>query len=461
MCAAPSRAYVAPMPATHAMGHADAAWLHMDRPTNLMVITSAMWFEEPLDLDALRRVVQERLVDRYPRFSQRVVEGLTGPHWEDVPDFDVAPHIHHLALPAPGDAAVLQQVVADLMAQPLERSRPLWDLYLFDGYGPGCAVVTRMHHAIADGIALSRVMLGLTDEADVRAAAHLAEPETRRSPLPLEGTLRETARFARGVLHEAAETLLHPAHLADLAREGRDDAAALATFLLSPNERRHALHDALGTTQSASWSRPLSLARIRGIARERHATINDVLVACVAAAVRDELWRRGEQPEDVHAMVPFNLRPLDEPLPRDLGNRFGLVLLALPVGVSDPEERVAEAHRRMVAIKRSRQGAVSYGILGAMGHAPAAVEAVGVDLFSGKATMVLTNVPGPREPVYLAGVRLRGVLGWAPCSGAVGMSVSIFSYDGEVTVGFMVNGRLIDDAAELVAAFERAVDELG
>jgi hypothetical protein len=159
-------------------------------------------------------------------------------------------------------------------------------------------------------------------------------------------------------------------------------------------------------------------------------------------------------------MVPFNLRPLDQPLPRDLGNRFGLVLLALPVGVSDAEERVAEARRRMLAIKRSRQGAVSYGILGAMGHAPAAVEALGVDLFSGKATMVLTNVPGPREPVYLAGVRLRGVLGWAPCSGSVGMSVSIFSYDGEVTVGFMVNGRLIDDAGELVAAFERAVDEL-
>jgi WS/DGAT/MGAT family acyltransferase len=200
------------MPATHAMGHADAAWLHMDRPTNLMVITSAMWFEEPLDLDALRAVVQERLVDRYPRFSQRVVEGLTGPHWEDVPDFDPAPHLHHLALPAPGDAAVLQHVVADLMAQPLERSRPLWDLYLLDGYGDGCAVVTRMHHAIADGIALTRVMLGLTDEAEVRARAQLAEPEARRPPLPLEGTLRETARFARGVLHETTETLLHPGH---------------------------------------------------------------------------------------------------------------------------------------------------------------------------------------------------------------------------------------------------------
>lgn len=449
------------MATTHAMRHADAAWLHMDRPTNLMVITSAMWFDEPLDASDLREVVQERLVDRYPRFSQRVVEGPTGPHWEDVPGFDTALHVHHLALPAPGDAAALQRAVADLMSQPLERSRPLWDLYLLDGYGNGCAILSRMHHAIADGIALTRVMMGLTDDAHGREALRFAPPSEERHPRPLEGTLRETARFARGALHEATETLLHPGHLADLAREGVADADALARMLLSPEERRHPLHGDLGLRQRAAWSSPISLARIRDVAHAREVTINDVLVACVAGAVREQLEREGEPPEDIHAMVPFNLRPLDQPLPRDLGNRFGLVILSLPVGVADTEERVAEAHRRMQRIKDSRQGAVSYGIIDAIGHLPTAVESRIVDLFSSKATMVLTNVPGPREPVFVAGARLRGVLGWAPCSGAVGMSVSIFSYDGDVTVGFMVNGRLVEDAGELVAAFERAVDELG
>jgi WS/DGAT/MGAT family acyltransferase len=448
------------MGTTHAMSHADAAWLHMDRPTNLMTITSAMWFDTPIEVSRLRDVVMERLVEPYPRFSQVVVEGLTGPHWEDHADFDVDLHLHHMALPAPGDAAVLQGVVADIMSQPLDRSRPLWSLTLFDGYGDGCALVCRMHHAIADGIALSRVMLGLTDDAEHARTARFAPASTARRRLPLEGTARELAHLAGAAAHEATETLVHPEHLGELLREGVEDAKAVASLLVAGNERTHALHGELGVAQRVAWSRPIPLEDVKAAGRRREATVNDVLVACVAASVRAHLLARSERPEDVHAMVPFNLRPLDQPLPRDLGNRFGLVLLALPVGVADPEERVAEASRRMRAIKSSRQGVASYGILGVIGHTPAAVESRIVDIFSAKATMVLTNVPGPRAPVTLAGARAGGVLVWAPCSGAVGMSVSVFSYAGEVTVGFMVNGRLADDPQELVAAFEAAVDEL-
>ena len=118
------------MTTTHAMSHADAAWLHMDRPTNLMIVTSALWTDAPLDESRLRQVIQERLVDAYPRFRQRVVEGLTGPHWEDDPTFDLDLHMHHLALPHPGDRGALEAVVGDLMAQPLDRSRPLWEATL-------------------------------------------------------------------------------------------------------------------------------------------------------------------------------------------------------------------------------------------------------------------------------------------------------------------------------------------
>ena len=120
------------------MSSADAAWLHMDRPTNLMVITSVMWFDEPIDRAALVEVVRERLAGRYERFRQRVVEShvpLRTPHWEDDPDFDLERHVHHLALPAPGRDAELQDFVSDLMATPLDRSKPLWDLYVVDGRG--------------------------------------------------------------------------------------------------------------------------------------------------------------------------------------------------------------------------------------------------------------------------------------------------------------------------------------
>lgn len=151
----------------HRMSHADAAWLHMDQPTNLMVITAVIWFDERPDWERVRETVRRRLVERFPRFRQRVVEGrtpLSGPHWEDDTDFDLDLHLHRVALPAPGDREALQAFVADLMASPLDPSKPLWHVQLVDGYGDGAAVVFRIHHCIADGIALARVMLSLTDE---------------------------------------------------------------------------------------------------------------------------------------------------------------------------------------------------------------------------------------------------------------------------------------------------------
>jgi diacylglycerol O-acyltransferase len=159
--------------------------------------------------------------------------------------------------------------------------------------------------------------------------------------------------------------------------------------------------------------------------------------------------------------VPFNLRPLDQPVPRELGNKFGLVMLPLPVGTSGSYRRLTEVHRRMQEIKSGRDGPVSYALLGAMGMSPEPVERRIVDLFSAKGTAVMTNVPGPRAPVYLAGTPVRAVLVWAPTSGHIGMSVSIFSYRGEVTVGLMVDAALIPDPGEIVRQLEQELRTLG
>ena len=151
--------------------------------------------------------------------------------------------------------------------------------------------------------------------------------------------------------------------------------------------------------------------------------------------------------------MPFNLRPLDRPLPRELGNRFGLVLLGLPVGIEDPLARLAEVKRRMDAIKDSHEGVLAYGILGLMGRTPAQLEERLIDFFTAKGSMVLTNVPGPRKRLSLAGTPLGGVLVWAPCSGSVGMSVSVFSYAGKVTVGFLTDAGLVPDPQALADGF--------
>ncbi|HEX5618851.1 MAG TPA: WSD1 family O-acyltransferase, partial [Solirubrobacteraceae bacterium] len=192
--------------------------------------------------------------------------------------------------------------------------------------------------------------------------------------------------------------------------------------------------------------------RVKRAARGLGATVNDVVVAAVTAAIADYVRERGDEPEQLRALVPFNLRPLDAPLPRDLGNRFGLVLLELPIAEQDAIERVAAVKQRMDAIKHGHEGPIAYGILELMGHTPAPVEARLIDYFTAKGSLVLTNVPGPSAPLRVAGARLKGVLVWAPCSGSLGMSVSVFSYAGKVTVGFLTDAGLVPDPRTLADA---------
>ncbi|MGZ5332519.1 MAG: wax ester/triacylglycerol synthase family O-acyltransferase, partial [Solirubrobacterales bacterium] len=386
------------MAKTHRMSHADAAWLHMDQPTNLMVITGVLWFDQPPDWERVREIMRRRWVEPFPRFRQRVVEGrgpLSGPHWEDDARFDLDLHLHRSALPAPGDRASLQAFVADLMAQPLDPSKPLWQFHLVDGYGDGAAMVARIHHCIADGIALGRVLLSLTDESpDAGIAPHDdgdTSPDGGRGPLgalthPAASALGAVRGVAGSIAHEAIEVGKHPSHLLDLAASGRADASALAKVLLTGADEPTALKGGLGVARRVAWSSPIQLDGVKALGHATGTTVNDVVLTAVAGSLRHFLGARNSLVDEVTAFVPFNLRPLDQPLPADLGNRFGLVFLRLPIGIEDRRRRLDEVHRRMEEIKHSPEGAIAYGVLDVMGRTTVPIEKVLVDLFSTKGT---------------------------------------------------------------------------
>jgi diacylglycerol O-acyltransferase / wax synthase len=453
------------------LSNADTAWLHMDRPTNLMVINSVELFDEPPDWERVKQIIQSRLVDRYPRFRQRVVESrlpLRAPRWQDDPDYALEHHVHHFALPAPGDRAALQELVGDLMTMPLDRNRPLWHTYLVDGYGDGAAIINRMHHCIADGIALARVMLSLTDsDPDAGIAPPVPEGPRAQPAHLLPGLAGSTERILAGVGHvgfsavrQVAGIVASPSHAASLAGAIVRDGATAARLLLTPADAASAIKGDPGISRRVAWGDPLPLEQVKKIAHSHDATVNDVLMAALSGGLRHYLRDRGAAAREIQAMVPFNLRPLDQPVPRDLGNKFGLVFLPLPVGVSGSYRRLVEVHKRMTEIKEGRDGAISYALLSATGRTPEPVERRVVNLFTGKGTAIVTNVPGPSEPVYLAGTPVRGVLVWAPTSGHIGMSVSIFSYRGEVTVGLMVDAALIPDPDRVVAQLELELEAL-
>jgi WS/DGAT/MGAT family acyltransferase len=394
---------------------------------------------------------------------------LRAPKWEEDHDFALEHHMHHLALPAPGDRTALQELVGDLMTMPLHRDRPLWHAYMVDGFGDGAALISRVHHCIGDGVSLGRVLLSLTDPApDEGIASADLELDGVRPGEPPPGIAARAARMlsagghtGASAMRQGAEVIASPAHAARLAGAIARDGATAARLLLTPADPASAIKGDPGISRRVAWSQPVSLRSIKKIAHGHGATVNDVLLAAVSGALRHYLQERHSPVHEIQAVVPFNLRPLDRPVPRELGNRFGLVLLPLPVGVSGAYRRLIEIHRRMDEIKHSRDAPVSYALLSATGLAPAPLERRIVDLFSGKGTAVMTNVQGPARTVYLAGTPVRTVLFWAPTSGHIGMSVSIHSYRGEVTVGLMVDAALVPDPDKVIVQFNNELHALG
>jgi WS/DGAT/MGAT family acyltransferase len=249
------------------MPAADAAWLHMDRAANPMVVNALVWFDEPLDWEGTREVFRQRIVARFPRFRQRVTEPLGRPAFEDGPQFDLDQHLHRLALPAPGDQATLQELVGDLITPPLDRSRPLWHAYPIEGFGAGCALLVRIHHCIADGIALARVMLSLTDgprDAGIEPRRPTAG-DASRAPLRSllrsgAGALSATRKIAGTAVHEGLESLAHPQHAAHLAGVVAQDAGTLAKLLAAPADADTVLRQPLHGARRVAWSAPFPLA---------------------------------------------------------------------------------------------------------------------------------------------------------------------------------------------------------
>ncbi len=451
------------------IGPVDTMWLNMDRPNNLMVIDAVMWFEETIDWELLGPLLQRRLVDRYPVFSQRPLPPSNPfelPQWEDDPDFNLSRHLRRATLRAPGNEEVLQRYVESRMSVPFDHTYPLWEMTLVEGYGSGCALVSRFHHSLADGIALSQVLLSLTDASPT---ADLDELEAQESSSPHMGgvmgaarALRDTgAQTLRGGLNAISHLpeLTNPSLAKDVLELGWRTAKIVDKLLLGHNPQTPFSGEP-GVDKRAVWSGPRTIADLRRVSRLTGATVNDVLVAAVSGAVNTYLRDQGADPVDLTTMIPVNVRPPDQPLPRELGNKFALVFLKLPTGVTPSLQRVAESKRRMDAIKISPEAFITFGLNTLIGRAEQHVSNSIVNFFSNKAIGVTTNVIGPQHQRYVAGVPIIGIVSWVPGSGRQTLGVCIFSFAGTVRVGFKVDAGTLPDPEKLVHAFDADMDQL-
>ena len=502
------------------LGVQDALWLEMDRPNNLMVVDSVIWTAEPLDFGRVRAVVEERLIGRYPVFRSRAVRDDDGSWWwEPDPEFSFDNHVALVSLNRPSDPRALQDLVAAHRTEMLDRNRPLWQAIWVKRYRGGSAMILRSHHAIADGMRMVQLSMSLFDSSPTggailapAVAQHAAHPLPPGQPLPrrVQASAAGVARSAGGALSRlgglvgaatdvphllaragrlgrlalrnplgATGSLLTAAQttgaevaktvrsalpgggrLIDVFSSAPGDVDTVRKMLLGTRNDATIWTGTAGGEKSVTWSEPMSLAAIKAVAAANHCTVNDVLVATVAGALHDYLQAHDARCSSVTFMVPVNLKPLDLTLPDTLGNEFALVQLELPTDEPDAHRVLAAAKRRMDRIKQGHEAAVAFRMQETIAGFSHDLYEASVDLFTNRTIGTLTNVPGPPMPVYLAGALVDGMVGWAPISGDQPMSFTIYSYDGEVTVGIACDTALVPDHEMIIDGFADAFGRL-
>jgi len=448
----------------------DTAWLRMDRPHNLMMIAGVLMFRERLDIATLRRIVEERFLV-FRRFRQRPAELAGVAVWEADRDFDIERHVVHTALPGAAGRKELQTLVSRLATTPLDPARPRWQFHLVDRYDGGSAVIVRIHHCYADGIALVRVLLSMTDASANGPPAMPFNPPKREprvapdDPIaqlmqPFAGVLSLAKKLGGTLVDKGAELWSDPSKAVALADQGGAFTAEIAKLALMGQDSPTRFKGEPGAAKRVAWADPIPLDEVKAVGKALGASINDVLLSCVAGALASYLRDKGDGTEGVmiRALVPVNLRPMEKAY--KLGNQFGLVFLDLPIGMENPVARLYAVRGNMRALRGSYQPVLALGILAAMGAGPKLLQDTLLAILARNASAVMTNVPGPQQPLWLAGARIDGLMFWVPQAGDIGVGVSIISYDGKVQFGLITDKAFCPDPARVIERFGGEFEKL-
>jgi WS/DGAT/MGAT family acyltransferase len=449
------------------MSAQDAIFLHIENENNPMHIGSVAILEGPAPRhgDLVRTVVRKlHLVPRYRQRVRFVPLEIGRPVWVDDPCFQVLYHVRHTAVPPPGGDDELRNLAGRLLAQHLDRQRPLWEIWMVEGLRDGrWALVSKTHHCMVDGVAGTDLVSLIFD--------HSRRPRQHREvPWAPEREPDDLRLVADAWLDRLAEPLRQLADLPGLLgpplrhpREALDLLGALAREWLMPAAMPRSLNGLVGPHRRWAWVKA-SLADVREIRRALGGTVNDVVLAAVTRGHRDLLLSRGEPVEGrvVRTLVPVSVRAEGE---RGIANnRVSGLFPDLPVGVADPVERLAAIGARMSALKDSRQAEVGDALIGLADLAPALWLAVGgrigVNTPQRAVQTVTTNVRGPRKALYVAGSRLLDYYPYVPIGGSLRLNVAIFSYAGELNFGITGDYDSVPDLDVFCAGVQKGMAEL-
>lgn len=451
----------------------DASFLHIEDDANLMHIGSVGVFEGPAPAYADFAAMVAGKLPLVPRYRQRVQFvplNLGRPVWADDPHFRLDYHIRHTGLPRPGGYEQLRNLASRVMSQRLDRSRPLWELWLVEGLEDGhWALLSKTHHSLVDGISGTE-LLGVILDDQPEPAPPL--PDDWR-PAPESSDVRLVGEAVADYLASpyeqwrvARSVVLRPWRMAaSVAETARGLASLTGAMSFAPPS---SLIGRIGPHRRWAWARA-GMDDVRTIRAALGGTVNDVVLAAITRGFRDLLIAHGEPPEQrvVRSLVPVSVRRPDEH--GVYNNRVSAMIAELPVGIADPAERLAALREQMDNLKESRQAVAAEVLTSLSGFAPPLLLVLGTRaaVTAGRHRFgrlalhtVTTNVPGPRTPLYALGRRMIEAFPYVPTASPMRVGVAIFSYQGQLTFGVNADYDSVADVDVLTAGIEAGVTEL-
>lgn len=412
-----------------------------------------------VDVRKYKRALEAQL-HRIPRYREKLqyvpVEGR--PVWVDDPHFNIDYHVRHAALPKPGGVEELKKLTARIITRPLDRTRPLWEMWIIEGLSEDrFAILNKIHHCMIDGASgadVAQILMSPTPQHEVGeprpfmprpapSATELALDAAKRlalSPIEMVGRL---GAFARGASDVGSEIGARVRAVGELVR------ASLAPSSETP------INGNLGPHRRADWL-TLPLDDVKTVRRVLDCTVNDVVLATVTGAVRQYLIRRGVLPDEIDFRITAPVSVRSEEEEGRLGNRVSAWILRLPIEEADPVAWVRRIHEGTCELKESRQALGIDLLMSAAEYAPASLMALGSRLASGPINMVVTNVPGPQFPLYILGAKLLELHPLVPLLDGTGLGIALFSYDGNLHVGLNADYEMVPDLSGFTALFAGA-----
>ena len=456
----------------------DASFLHIEdgNPNSQMHVGSVGIFEGPApDHDDLREVLRARLhlLPRYRQVVRGVPGGVGRPVWVDDPGFSLDYHLRRTALPAPGDDATLRRLVGRIMSQRLDRTKPLWEIWVVEGLADGTwAMISKVHHAMIDGVSGAEMMAILLDLGPEVATFDDVDWKPEPTPNDVQLVVDAVRNLATSTYEQARVASRAFRRRRAIADQGREVVAGLRSLVgvVQPAED-WSLVGPISSHREWTWASS-SLADVKTIRSRFGGSVNDVVLAAITAGFREVLVNRGEDVTDhvIRTLVPVSVRAKrdDGAAVSDgtLDNKVSAMFANLPVGIDDPIERLEAIRAQMTDLKDSKQAVAAEALTSVSGFAPPALLALGTRVaarFAGASTnlhTVTTNVPGPQFPLYSLGRRMVATMPYVPLSAPLRTGVAIFSYDQKVTFGITGDTGTTDDIDVLGRGIEHGLTEL-